>query len=376
MADPSSSPVRLAGVGASRFDRGLVLGAFLPPDVGHHALIHHVQARCAQVVIAVTDRPGQLPETHDRASWMQAVHLDLDVVVLPDACEWHGSAPCVDECASAWADQVALLPAPFDLIVTAHPFGPLLAERLGATYLDPSTLTSADLGLEPIPGSTLVVDDAVRSDLAGHWDRLHPVVRAGLYRRVALIGSESTGTTTLARDLAEHLQAPLTYEAGRIMSWSLAARAGGIEKVEWTEHDFFRILEEQRRVEADATARAVDLPIGPLGPWLVCDTDALATVVWWERYLDGPPDPSMRFSDARLADAYVITSPHDVSFLQDGVRDGEHVRFAMHARFVELAAASGRPYLEVSGTEAERLERVLEWLAGVEAARPRFATGS
>jgi NadR type nicotinamide-nucleotide adenylyltransferase len=363
-------------VGASRFDRGLVLGGFLPPHVGHHALIRHVQTRFAQVVIAVTDRPGQLPGTHDRASWMQAVHLDLDVVVLPDTCEWHGSAPCIDDCASAWADQVALLPAPFDLLVTADPFGPLLAERLGATYLNPSTLISADPGLQPIVGSTVVVDDAVRRDLAGHWDRLHPVVRAGLYRRLALIGSESTGTTTLARDLADHLGAPLTYEAGRIMSWSLAARVGGIEKVEWTEHDFFRILEEQRRVEADATARAVDLPIGALGPWLVCDTDALATVVWWERYLDGPPDPSMRFSDARLADAYVITSPPDVSFLQDGVRDGEHVRFAMHARFVELAAASGRPYLEVSGTEAERLERVLEWLADVEAARPRLASGA
>ena len=97
---------------------------------------------------------------------MQAVHLDLDVVVLPDVCAWHGSALCVDECASAWADQVALLPAPFDLIVTAHPFSPLLAERLGATYLDPSTLTSADLGVRTSHGSALVVDGLVRSDLA------------------------------------------------------------------------------------------------------------------------------------------------------------------------------------------------------------------
>ena len=106
---------------------------------------------------------------------------------------------------------------------------------------------------------------------------------------------------------------------------------------------------------------------------MVCDTDALATVVWWERYLDAPPDPAMRFSDARLADAYVITSPHDVSFLQDGVRDGEHVRLAM--RPVRRVGGGGRPYLEVSGTEAERLDLVIEWLAGVEAARPRFATG-
>ena len=140
MADPMRSPVRLPTMGADRFDRGLVLGAFLPPHVGQHSLIRTCR-RCAHVMIAVTDRPGQLPETHDRASWMQAIHLDLDVVVLPDKCEWHGAAPCVDECASAWADQVALLPAPFDLLVTAEPYGPVLAERLGATYLDPSTLT-------------------------------------------------------------------------------------------------------------------------------------------------------------------------------------------------------------------------------------------
>ena len=342
------------------FERGLVIGAFLPPRADHHSLIREIEARCAHLTIAVSDLPGQLPETHDRASWMQAIHMDADVVVLPDNCAWHGAAPCIDTCASAWAEQLALLGAPpFDLIVTSAPYGPALAHEVGATHLHESVLG----------------DDGVRGDLAGRWPELHPVVRAGMYRRLCVIGSESTGTTTLTRDVAARLQAPSTYEAGRVMSWSLAARVGGIEKIEWTEHDFYRILEEQRRVEADAAARAVDLPIGPLGPWLVCDTDALATVVWWERYLDTPSDPALRFAEARLGEAYVITSPHEVDFRQDGVRDGEHVRYAMHSRFVELAAASGQPYLVVSGDHAARVERVVEWLASVESALPRFATG-
>jgi nicotinamide riboside kinase len=239
-----------------------------------------------------------------------------------------------------------------------------LADALGATHLQ----GEAD---RAVAASSAMV----RRDLTGHWEDLDPVVRAGLHRRLGLIGSESSGTTTLARALAAVIAAPLTHEAGRVMSWSLAARAGGIEQIDWTEHDFYRVLEEQRRIEADATARAVQRRPGYLGPWLVCDTDALATVVWWERYLDTPSDPAVKFTAARLADAYVITSPSDVEFRQDGVRDGEHVRLEMHRRFVELAAGSGRPYLEVTGDPTSRLEAVLDWLAGVEAAHPRFHAG-
>ena len=343
------------------FERGLVIGAFLPPHAGHHSLVREVQDQCDHLTVAVADLPGQLPETHDRASWLQAIHPDADIVVLPDNCAWHGAAPCIDTCASAWAEQLTLLGAPpFDLIVTSEPYGPALADEVGATHLR---------------AEGLLDDGGLRDDLAGGWQQLHPVVRAGMFRRLCVIGSESTGTTTLSRDLATRLRAPSTYEAGRVMSWSLAARVGGIEKIEWTEHDFYRILEEQRRVESDAAARAVDQPIGPFGPWLVCDTDALATVVWWERYLDTPSDPALRFAEARLAEAYVITSPHEVDFRQDGVRDGEHVRLAMHSRFVELAVASGQPYLLVAGDAASRVDRVVDWLASVEAGLPRFATG-
>ena len=92
------------------FERGLVIGAFLPPRADHHALIREVGSRCAHLTIAVSDLPGQLPETHDRASWMQAIHLDADVVVLPDNCAWHGAAPCIETCASAWAEQLELKP--------------------------------------------------------------------------------------------------------------------------------------------------------------------------------------------------------------------------------------------------------------------------
>jgi HTH-type transcriptional regulator, transcriptional repressor of NAD biosynthesis genes len=348
------------------FRHGLAIGTFLPPHAGHHALIEHAAERCERLTIVVCDLPGQIPDSHDRATWLQAAHPDAAVVVVPDICVWHGPTRCPPACSAMWAEHLATFTPPrFDLVCTSESYGPLLAVELGATHVpfDPSR--------RAVPVSAA----EIRANLRGHWFELDDVTRAGMYRRVGVIGAESTGTTTLCRDLARHLGAPGTHEAGRIMSWSLASAVGGFEKVEWTEHDFYRILEEQRRLEASAVARAVDRRPGPLGPWLVCDTDALATVVWWERYLATPPAPALAYAEARLADVYLVTSPHDVPFLQDGVRDGEHVRFEMHRRFVHLAASTGRPWRELTGDPTDRLSQAVDLLAEVESANPRFATG-
>ena len=110
-----------------------------------------------------------------------------------------------------------------------------------------------------------------------------------------------------------------------------------------------------------------------LGPWLVCDTDTLATVAWWERYLTTSSSPLLEFAQSRLADLYVVTSPNGVAFDDsDPTRDGRHVRLAMHERFCELVAQSGRPYIVVSGDRSERVHKVRTALTEFEAQHPRF----
>jgi NadR type nicotinamide-nucleotide adenylyltransferase len=162
-----------------------------------------------------------------------------------------------------------------------------------------------------------------------------------------VIGAESTGTTTLAEALTAHLGLPTVPEFGR--EWS-QVRPGGFE-APWHTAEFDLIAREQARLEDDAAART---PV----PLLVCDTDVLATAVWHERYV-GRPSPSVEaLAAARVPDLYLLTGD-EIPFVQDGLRDGEHLRHAMQDRFREVLAAQDAPWVEVRGTPAERLAQAL-----------------
>jgi NadR type nicotinamide-nucleotide adenylyltransferase len=346
----------------ARARTAVVAGKFLPPHAGHHALIDHAASLAGQVFVLLVDGHAEKPPADRRALWLQAIHPYVEVVVAADLCH-HGIEPCAPECSDRWAAWLTeAIPVTFDLVVSSESYGPVFADRLGATHV------ASDPARSAIPAS----GEAIRADLTGNWSNLHPIVRAGLHRRAVVIGAESTGTTTLARDLARAIGAPLAMEAGRTSSWVLAGRAGGWDNVAWSVGDFRRILADQRRLEADAAHEGVTRVPAELGPWVVCGTDALATVAWWERYLGLGADEALAFARTNLADLYLVTDPADVDFVQDGIRDGEHVRLAMHTRFCELAAASGRNWRIASGTPELRVAAALELLREHERSQPRF----
>ena len=346
-----------------RYRRALVVGKFLPPHAGHAALIAHASTLASSVTVMVCDLHGQLPPAGDRASWLQAEHPWADVVIVADICPHASTEPCFPSCSPAWAARLTELGlgAEVDCVVTSESYGPLLADALGVAHepFDP------DRAAVPAAGRQ------VRAGLTDSWSHLPQATRVGLHRRVVILGAESTGTTTLARDLATTLGAPLTHEEGRTYSWRLAAQADAFAEVEWTQEHFWQIVFRQRQAEALAAAAAA--APGPLGPWLVCDTDALATVAWWERYLPGVPANALHAAAlATRAELYVVTSPDGVPFADDGMRDGEHLRHLMHDRFVELVATSGSEYIVVAGGPAERVAAAAAAVEEFERLHARF----
>ena len=119
----------------------------------------------------------------------------------------------------------------------------------------------------------------------------------------------------------------------------------------------------QIQLERDSIWGDLETIPGIFGPWLICDTDTLATVAWWERYLNRDINAIEKFASARPADFYVHTSPSGVEFDDsDPLRDGAHVRLKMSDRFRELLVNSGRPWLEVTGSREERVEQVINAL--------------
>ncbi|KRD41599.1 cytidyltransferase [Cellulomonas sp. Root930] len=314
---------------------GLVIGKFYPPHAGHLALVRAALARCDRVTVQVLGSSQESLTPELRASWLRAELPGAHVVAALDDAPVDYASP------HAWDAHVAvirgLLDAPVDVVLTSDSYGAELAQRLGATWVQ----------VDPGRRSTPVSGSAVRADPARYWWALPAAVRAWFVRRVVVLGAESTGTTTLAEDLTAHFGLPTVAEFGR--EWS-EVRPGGLA-APWHTAEFDLVAREQARREDDAAAAS---PV----PLLVCDTDVLATTVWHERYV-GRPSPSVTALAAqRVPDLYLLTGD-EIPFVQDGMRDGEHLRHTMQDRFRDALAAQPAPWVELRGSRAERLERAI-----------------
>ena len=185
----------------------------------------------------------------------------------------------------------------------------------------------------------------------------------GPIHRIVVLGAESTGTTTLVGDLADRLSAPSVPEFLRQYAHERAAEAGSIWAVTWATEDFDTVADGQDRLEDETRGRWTSDPgRGPSAPvpLLVCDTDALATAIWHRRYVGSPAPRFLRRAKERPVALYVLTPHEGVAFEQDGLRDGEHIREEMTEWFREALRAQDVPWIEVAGTEAERVEQALE----------------
>jgi HTH-type transcriptional repressor of NAD biosynthesis genes len=328
----------------TRFGHGLVLGKFYPLHVGHSALIRTALIQCENVTVQLLGATVESIPLDIRAEWIRREHPRVHLVAAID------DAPVDFESATAWDAHMVLieelLDAPVDAVFSSDAYGSELAQRLGASWVQVDPMRS----LNPVSGR------AVRADVAGNWNMLPASVRQWLVRRVVVTGAESTGTTTLCHALADHYATEFVPEYGRL--WS-ELREGGLA-TPWRSDEFDLILDRQIENEGDAAARAPQ-------PFVLCDTDALSTVLWHERYVGGMPGRLVERADAHLPQLYILTGD-DIPFVQDGMRDGEHIRHAMQQRFREELGARTVPWIEVFGTREARLAQSI---AAIDAAIAR-----
>ncbi len=347
------------------FVNGILFGKFFPPHLGHVHCIETALRRSSKLFIVVCSTKTANPTGRDRAKWIQQLAPRAEVLLTEDLCEWHFGSPCVAECSDTWATWLSqVIPEKIDLVFSSEDYGPNFAGLVDAEHVD------VDQGRAEFP----VSGTQIRSDFRKFWLDMPEVVRAGLLRKIVIIGSESSGTSTLASDLVEAMKSPLVAEVGRTISWELAIEHGGMENVDWNEEVFWRVLREQADAESSARFQNCDAIPGEFGPWIVCDTDAVATVVWWERYLKENSNAAWSFAQTGLGNLYVVTDPEDVVFFQDGIRDGEHLRSEMHKSFLEVAKRTQRRLVVASGSREERVWQVLREIHQFEKDEIRFSS--
>ncbi len=164
-----------------------------------------------------------------------------------------------------------------------------------------------------------------------------------MIKRICILGAESTGKTTLAIALAKHYQTCWVPEYGRTYTEGRIYTKGHDD---WKTREFVHIAKQQNAFE-DALSKVAN-------KILICDTDAFATAIWHEKYLEKESEEVRKLAEDRVFHLYILTDP-DTPFSQDEIRVGEESRHWMHERFITELEKKGKGYIIVQGNEKERL---------------------
>lgn len=158
-------------------------------------------------------------------------------------------------------------------------------------------------------------------------------------QRIVVTGSECTGKTTLAGELATHYRTLWVPEYSRKYA---DARAGVLGY-----NDVEPIARGQIAAEDACIAQAERV--------LIQDTDLLSTVVYSYHYYEACPEWVEQIAHERIASLYLFLHP-DVPWVADGIRDRGHMREDMHRIFHEALVRWQAPYVDITGGWSTRFE--------------------
>lgn len=187
-------------------------------------------------------------------------------------------------------------------------------------------------------------------------------------RKIAIVGPESSGKTTLCKALADYYDAPWVEECargylenqdGRYVEADLLAIAS-------LQHDI-EIFEESRAWDRHMEAHAhLSPPYDPSGahmptrypelPLLLCDTDMITVRIWSEEKF-GRCDPALvELSEAWPYDHWLLCRP-DIPWEPDPLRENPHDRDRLFEVYETMLRDLSKPFIVIEGDQAARMRK-------------------
>lgn len=174
--------------------------------------------------------------------------------------------------------------------------------------------------------------------------------------KIAMFGPESTGKTTLSKQLADHFQTVWTPEFAREYlqeKWNSSQRICEPE-------DLLPIAIGQVKLENDSLLTA--------NKYLFCDTNLMVTKVFSEIYYNFC-DPALdKAASKHRYDLFFLTNI-DVPWTKDDLRDKPLDRENTFETFKRALIENKKPFVTISGTPEQRFHKALQILSDLEKAK-------
>ncbi len=315
-----------------KYKTAMVLGKFLPPHLGHGYLIDTARFASERlcVVVGTLARepiPGAL-----RAQWVQELFPDVEVVHLDQDLPQDPSEH--PDFWTLWRTALNnVLPFRPKAVFASEHYGTPLAKELESVFV-PVDIARTHV---PISGTN------VRRAPWQHWSYLPVNVRPFFLHKICLVGPESTGKTTLARELAQH------YQTGYVPEYAADIVA---QKNGFFENDVSWIMTRQQAGE-QAMARTCQYR-------MFSDSDALTTKIWSEHMFGHAPKALVEAVEQQTYDMTFLMAP-DTPYIDDLHRlcPDQSVRNWFFERFQTELLRLGRPYCILQGSWEQRKMQAL-----------------
>lgn len=318
------------------FTKAFVFGKFMPFHKGHAELINFARWHCDHLTVLVCSSDQEQLPGPVRQAWLQDTYA-ADAAVQVQLLEYRESElPNTSETSLAvsdlWAAKFQQVVPECSLLVTSEPYGELVAARMNIQHLP------FDVARETVP----IAASIIRQNPVAYWRFLPNSVKPYYVRKVVLLGTESTGKTTLATQLAAHFQASLVEEAGRDLI---------TDSTSFSLTDLYGVAQEHARRIAQAQT-------GP-SALVILDTDIYITQSYARLIFGHELAILPEVYAINRADLYLYLAA-DVPYVQDGGRLPNADRLRLDVSHRETLWHYGITAVEITGTWAQRFQQAVQ----------------
>lgn len=316
--------------------KGFVLGKFLPLHKGHLALIEFACQHCDFLYIIVCFSKEEPIEGIVRKQWLYnelSSYKNIALISLPyDESVLPNTSVSSHDVSKKWATELKKVVPDADIVFTSEKYGDYLAEFMNIEHL------LYDEGRVAFPISSSMIN----KEPFKYWNYIADSAKPWFVKKIAILGSESTGKSTLTEKLANHFNTAYVAEAAR-------------EIVEKTIECTFKMLEEI----AILHAKKIDEGLSVANKLLFIDTNITITKSYSHFLFNSELIVDSWVEEASKADLYLFLET-DCPFIQDGTRLNEAERNKLSLCHKEQLAKDNIDFVSIGGSWDNRFEMIVD----------------
>ena len=308
----------------------------MPLHAGHLALIEFASQNCDKLnVVLCYCSEEKIPEEL-REQWLKSalnkyaniniISFGYDSQVLPN------TSVSSREISQAWSDVFKKMIPEINILFTSEKYGDYMAEYLSIEHFCFDNERSKNS----------VSASAIRKDPFCYWDFIADEAKYFFVKKIAILGTESTGKSTLAKKLAKQFNTLYVNEVGRDL----------VKKTELCKlEDLYAIAQLHAKKIEEKKLIANKL--------LFIDTDLNTTKSYSNFLFQHELKVASWIEEANNCDIYLFLE-NDAGYFQDGTRLPKNQRDILSSFQKKILVNNSIEYVSINGNWQERFSKACD----------------